>query len=223
MESERILRPADESIEEFDRRWREKLEKIADCQEEILENAAIQITQASRNGQVSEQKPAKILIDTLIRSLTSRFNPLLLEYQSLSEKVADQLKELKKNDLGAEIQYFNPPKLSGLPAPSLTQLDGITISEPSTIMGISRATKEMHFRRELREKAEKPIEGVLKEFVPRIRHWYMTTVSALKDSYHNQTDPLRFRGQGTKSVESADLLRKDMEQLKTQVMQNDEV
>ncbi len=205
METEQMLRPADESIEEFDRRWREKLEKIADCKEEILENAAIQMAQASANGKVSGQKPATILIDTLIRSLTSRFNPLLLEFQSLSERVAEQLKELRENDLGSELQYFNPPKLSGLPAPSLTQLDGITISEPGALMGISRATKEMHFRRELREKAEKPIEGVLKEFAPRLRHWYMTTVVALKDSYHNQTDPLRFRGQGTRSVKSADL------------------
>jgi GTP-binding protein EngB required for normal cell division len=213
--SEQILRPADESIEVFDQRWSKKLENISDCKEEILEDAAAQMAQTAESGNSSEREPAKILVDALLRSLTSRCNPFLLEYQSPSERIAAQLEAFRQGNPESELLQYEPPKPSGLPAPTLSLLDGISIAGPGAFMRISRAARERHFKKELIEKAGDPIDKVLKELSPRLYHWYRTTIRALKDSYHIQTDPFRYRGQETKSVVSADLLRNDIENLKT--------
>jgi hypothetical protein len=132
----------------------------------------------------------------------ARCNPFLLEYQSLSEKIAELLKGLRKSDLEWGTLYHESPKPSGLPLPVLSLLDGIVILEPGVLMGISRAMREKHFRKELREKTGEPMERVLKELAPRLNHWYQSAVNALKESYHIQTDLIRYRSQGTNSENS---------------------
>jgi len=220
--AEQILRPADESIEMFNQRWNKKLEDISDTKEEILEDAAARMAQAAESGNSSEREPAKILVDALLRSLTSRCNPFLSEYQSLSEKIAAQLEVFRQKNPEAEMPHYEPPKPSGLPAPTLSLLEGISIAGPGALMRLSRAARERHFKKELTNKAGDSIDKVLKEFSPRLYHWFLATIRALKDSYDIQTGPLRYRGREMNSGVSADLLKKDIENLKAGFRQSTE-
>jgi hypothetical protein len=169
-ETEQVLRPLDESLEEFARHWETKLERISDCAEEALGNAAVQMAQGWGNNKESEPNRAGIIADTLIRAVMSRCNPFLAEHQLLSEKITGRLHELKKKDSESQVRYYESPKPSGLPAPVLSLLDGIEISDPGALMGISQATRERHFRKELREKASEPVHKALEELCPRLRH-----------------------------------------------------
>ncbi len=81
-------------------------------------------------------------------------------------------------------------------------------------MNVSQATRERHFRSELKQEASGPLEKVLKEFKPRLRHWFRETISTLKDSYHVQTDPLRYRHQGQEFGVADDVVRSDIVLLK---------
>jgi hypothetical protein len=220
--AEQILRPADESIEMFNQRWNKKLEDISDSKEEILEDAAARMAQAAESGNSSEREPAKILVDALLRSLTSRCNPFLSEYQSLIEKIAAQLEVFRQKNPEAEMPHYEPPKPSGLPAPTLSLLEGISIAGPGALMRLSRAARERHFKKELTKKAGDSIDKVLKEFSPRLYHWFLATIRALKDSYDIQTGPLRYRGREMNSGVSADLLKKDIENLKAGFRQSTE-
>jgi predicted HD phosphohydrolase len=74
---------------------------------------------------------------------------------------------------------------------------------------------EKHFRKELREKAGEAIERVLRELAPRLNPWYPSTVNALKDIDPIQTDLLRYRSQGTDFAIDADVLREDIDRLRT--------
>jgi GTP-binding protein EngB required for normal cell division len=121
-----FMRPIDESLEEFDGRWKVKLERISDCKEEVLENAAVQMAEDFSNNKDAGRRRnyENILSDLLIRSIVSRCNPFLVEYQSLSEKISDQLASFQKGKSESQCQYYEPPKPSELPAPVLSLLDG---------------------------------------------------------------------------------------------------
>lgn len=221
LDSELMLRPLDESLEDFTRRWETKLERISDCADEVLENAALQMARGSENEKEGGHNRAAIIADALMRSVMSRCNPFLVEYQTLSEKIAGQLHELKKKDSELPaIQYYEFPKPSGLPAPVLSILDGIEISGPGILMGISQITRERYFRKELQEKAGPRVYKALEELTPRLRHWFLATVSARKDSYHVQTNPIRYHSQGKGSELSDDVLRADIELLRAQFTEN---
>jgi GTP-binding protein EngB required for normal cell division len=218
-QAEQLLRPLDESLGEFSQRWSKKFESIKDCAEEVLEDAAMQMAQESDNGRKMERNHAGIIADTLIRVVMSRCNPFLSEYQALSEKISSQLNSMKENDSESPAQYYEAPKASGLPAPVLSLLDGIKLSGPGVLMGINQAARERHFRKELRDKAREPIDKVLEEFSPRLRHWFQSTVSDLKNSYLIQTDPMRYRHQGSGFEIPEEVLRSDMELLKAQFLE----
>jgi len=87
-------------------------------------------------------------------------------------------------------------------------------------MNVSQATRERHYRNELGEKASEPISRVLEELTPRLRYWFRATINSLKDSYHVQTDPLRYRYQDQKSDLPNDVIRADIALLKVQFDEN---
>jgi GTP-binding protein EngB required for normal cell division len=218
-ELEDILRPLDEALSEFAQRWETKIEKSLDCVPGIIINASVRMAQEpGRNGSSGRNS---ILRDALLRSVMSRCNPFMAEYETISQTIADKLHQLESE--GSELQeirYCDFPKLSGLPSPVLSFLDGCEISYPGIFMNVSQTTRERHFRNELREKASEPIARVLEEFTPRLRHWFRTTINSLKDTYHVQTDPLRYRYQDQRSDLPNDVIRADIELLKARFNEN---
>ncbi len=87
-ELESILRPIDESLSAFAQSWEEKLENILDCTSEIVANASVQMAQEpGRDG----KSRTDILTNSLLRSVMSRCNPFMSEYETLSRTIADQL------------------------------------------------------------------------------------------------------------------------------------
>ena len=218
-ELEGILRPIDESLSEFAQRWETKLEKILDCSSEVITNASVQMAQEpGRDGSSGRNS---ILTDALLRSVMSRCNPFMVEYETISQTIADKLHQLEsEGSESGQIKYYDFPKLSDLPSPVLSFLDGFEISDPGIFMNVSQATRERHYRNELGEKASEPISRVLEELTPRLRYWFRATINSLKDSYHVQTDPLRYRYQDQKSDLPNDVIRADIALLKVQFDEN---
>jgi GTP-binding protein EngB required for normal cell division len=210
-----ILRPVDESLSVFAQTWEMKLESILDCASEIIADASVQMAQETGHNAPSSR--TVILTNALLRSVMSRCNPFMTEYETLSRTIADKIHDLAKDGSGAEqIRYHEVAKLSGLPTPMLSFLDGLQISDPGILMNVSQSTRERHFRNELKQKASEPLTKVLTELKPRLRHWLRETIRELKDGYHAQTDPLRYRDQGQKSGISDDVVRSDIELLKVE-------
>jgi GTP-binding protein EngB required for normal cell division len=208
-----ILRPVDESLSVFAQTWETKLESILDCTSEIIADASVQM--AKEGGHNATNSRTGIFTNALLRSVMSRCNPFMTEYETLSRTMADKNHDLATDGSGAEqIRYYEIPKLSGLPSPVLSFLDGLQISDPGILMNVSQGTRERHFRNELKQKASEPLKKVLDELKPRLRHWFRETIRELKDSYHAQTDPLRYRDQGQRSDMSDDVVRSDIEILK---------
>ena len=149
-----------------------------------------------------------ILTDALLRSGMSRCDSFMAEYETISQTIADKLPQLESERLESEeIRCCDFPKLSSFPSPMLSFLDVFAISDPGIFMNISRTTRERHFRNDLREEASEPIARVMEELTPRLRHWFRATINSLKDSYHVQTDPLRYRRQDKKFDLPNDVLR----------------
>jgi len=211
---EQLLRPIDEALEEFERRWNAKLATIAECKKEALDNAAAQMAREfSRNREVKPQYES-ILSDALVRSLMDRITPFLAEYQSLSETISRQIRASARDKPEAHSQYYEPPKVSGLPVPAVSLLAGIKISDPTFALRATQATRERHFRRELRDKALERLDRVLQEYTPRLRHWLLSSIHALKNSYHMQTDPLRYRSRNLHSPNHMDNIADDIKLLR---------
>ena len=212
---ENILRPIDESLSAFAQTWETKLEDILDCTSEIVANASVQM--AKEMGNVAPSNRTGILTHALLRSVMSRCNPFMAEYETLSRTIADKFHNLAKEGSETEqIRSYEFPKLSGLPSPVLSFLDGLQISDPGILMNVGQSTRERHFRNELKQKASEPLTKVLAELKPRLRHWIRETIRELKDSYHAQTDPLRYRDQSHKSGISDDVIGSDIELLQVE-------
>ena len=86
-----------------------------------------------------------------------------------------------------------PADVSALPSPVVSLLDGVSISDPGPLMRMSQALRERHFRRDLEEMAGRSLQQLLDELRPRLRHWFVATINALRESFRLQTDPLRYR------------------------------
>jgi GTP-binding protein EngB required for normal cell division len=223
-EAERILRPLDESLDEFTRRWEAEFEKISDSADELLSNIAADLASTAETDQDGGGRRSGMIVDALLRSVMSRCAPFLAEYETLFGKIADRLRSLDSEDSESiSNKYYELPKPSELPSPVLSLLGGIEISDPGVLMNLSRATRERHFRKELREKASEGVKKVLEEFTPRLLYWFRATTNSLKESYHFQTDPLRYRYQAGKSDLPNDALRADIEALRAQFTQNESI
>ncbi|MBZ5499372.1 MAG: dynamin family protein [Acidobacteriia bacterium] len=193
-EAERALRPLDESLDEFARRWQDNLETMDDWAEEALGKASSRLARAS--GDALDQPGQKVtaLADAVIEVAASRYHPFLQEYESLAGRIRQELDELRKEDPSARaVEAYELPRPSALPSPVVSLLDGVSISDPGPLMRMSQALRERHFRRDLEEMAGRSLQQLLDELRPRLRHWFVATINALRESFRLQTDPLRYR------------------------------
>lgn len=193
-EAERALRPLDESLDEFARRWEEKLETMSDWAEEALVKAASRLARASGETVDQSGHRANVLADAVIEVAASRYHPFLQEYESLAGRIRHELEQLRMEDPSARaVEAYELPRPSALPSPVVSLLDGISISDPGPLMRMSQALREKHFRKELEEEAGRGLQQLLEELRPRLRHWFAATVNQLRESFRLQTDPLRYR------------------------------
>jgi hypothetical protein len=115
-ELEGALRPLDESLEEFTRRWETKFERISDCTVDALKNAAVQMARDREPDRESKQERQGILTESLLRSVMSICNPFLSEYETLVGTIYDKLRSLEPGDSeSASMKYYEPPGPAGLP------------------------------------------------------------------------------------------------------------
>jgi len=196
-EAERILRPLDEMLDEFAGRWGDRLESMSDWAEESLGAAASRLARASMDGGESSGRKtpgAVVLGDAVIEVAASRYQLFLQEYESVVGRIRRDLDKLRIEDPSARaVEVSELPRLSALPSPVVSLLDGISISAPGPLARMSQALREKHFRKELEEKAGHSLQQLLEELRPRLRHWLAATLDALKESFRLQTDPLRYR------------------------------
>jgi GTP-binding protein EngB required for normal cell division len=215
---EGIVRPLDESLEEFKQRWEQQLDSVADWAEEILDDASSVMARVTAASNERENIPASAAAEAVIHTVASRCHPLLQEYEVLSERMKTVLRELTGNaSFAGPAESSEIPRPSALPSPVVSPLDGITISQPGPLARISQAARIRHFRKELDEKAGAQVHRILEELRPRLRHWFRATVSALEESYRAQTDPLRYRSSpraSGQSTGSEDGLREDIQFLR---------
>jgi len=218
LDIERIVRPVDESLDQFKQRWDEQLDGVTGWTEEVLNEASAVMARLASSSNKGEALPATSVQEEVIRTVASRCHPLLREYEDLAEQVTDVLRELKgRATAGGAAETFDIPRPSALPSPIVSLLDGITIPQPGPLARISQGARVRHFRRELEDKVKVQVQQVLRELRPRLKHWFRATVSAIEESYRAQTDPLRYRSSPRASEQSTrgqDGIREDIEFLR---------
>ena len=193
-EAERALRPLDESLDEFARRWQERLETMDDWAEEALGKASSKLARASGDAMGQAGQKVTVLADAVIEVAASRYHPFLQEYEALVGRIRHELDELRKEDPSARaVEAYELPRPSALSSPVVSLLDGISISDPGPLMRMSQTLREKHYRKEIEEKAGLGLQQLLQELRPRLRHWFAETVNRLRESFRLQTDPLRYR------------------------------
>ena len=214
--TERILRRMDESVATFQQHWEHGLDRVSAWSEEILEQVASILAHASAAGDPSGRLSADLVAGTVILAVASRCHPLLQEYLELTHRLSAGIDELKKSDhaVGLITQEF--PGLPALPPPEVSMLDGVTVSAPEPRARTSQAAQARHFRRELEEMLGARLLQILEELQPRLTHWFLMSLNALKESLHLQTDPLRYRSPSKASAPTDEKLMEDISFLRSQ-------
>lgn len=122
---------------------------------------------------------------------------------------------MENGDPAAGIVVQELPKLSSLPAPLSSLLNGVLISPPGSTARANAAAAARHFRKELEEKLGNPLRQVLEELQPRFLHWFQISMNALHDSLRLQTDPLRYRSPASAGEDVDENLMADIEFLRS--------
>lgn len=214
-EAERVLRPLDESLDEFTRRWEQRLSSISGWAEEILSRASARLAEGEGERGAAA---AQVLADAVIEAAAARYQPFLQEYEELASRLSRGVKELAAGQ-GAllDMEGHDFPRPSAIPSPAVALLSGIRIANPGAVSRASAALRARHFRRQLDAQAGAALEQVLEELRPRLNHWLSATLTALRESFRLRTDPMRYRHAAAStrtSPEDRDVLMQDIEFLR---------
>ena len=191
-EAERVLRPLDESLDEFTRRWEQRLGSTSGWAEEILSRTSARLAQSDEeHGDAA----AQVLADAVIETAAGHYRPFLQEYEELASRLSRGVKEPASSQTAPPCtDGYDFPRPSAIPSPAVALLSDIRIPKPGAVSRMSAALRTRHFRRQLEEKAGPALEQVLEELRPRLRHWLSSTLAALRENYRLRTDPMRYRG-----------------------------
>jgi len=215
-DTERVLRPLDESLVAFKKRWENELDRIPGWEEEILEQAASALARGSTGTEQTTDLSSNLVAETVIGTVASHCNPFLHEYRELADRISAGISELKESDEASDIAAQELPRPSALPSPVVSLLDGIAISPPGPLARISLGARTRHFRKELEDKLGAQVRQILQEVRPRLKHWFQATIHALEESFRLQTDPLRYRSTSETSIGTNDGLKADIALLRSQ-------
>jgi len=215
-ESERILRRLDESMAACHRRWEEKCDGISGWTGKILEQAAAILARASAGTDPPADFSSDLAAEAVISAIVSHYLPLVQEYEDLESRIRAGIDELENGDPAAGVVVQELPKLSSLPAPLSSLLNGVLISPPGPTARANPVAATRYFRKELEEKLGNPLRQVLEELQPRFAHWVQTSMNALYESLRLQTDPLRYRSPSQASTDADGSLMADIEFLQSQ-------
>jgi GTP-binding protein EngB required for normal cell division len=214
-EAERLLRFTDESLTAFKRRWEHEFGRISAWKEEILEQTASQLAGSSTGADQQENLSSDIVVETLMPAVAAHCSPFLQEYEELSERISTAIRELKDHDPASGVILQELPRLSALPLPLTSPLAGVAISQPQARAHAGQAARARHFRKELQEKLGVQLRQILEELQPRLIQWFLKALDALEESWHLQTDPLRYRSPSQASAETNDALMADIASLRS--------
>lgn len=213
-EFDRVLRPFDERLRDFHLRWDNYFAGIVGRVDEILEEMAVQLAESAKDNR-SEAQPLRFSAgDTLIRSVTSRCQPLLREYNELAAGLGLLLVELGDQHLDSLRNQTDSPRPSALPLPDTSTLEGITFAFPGLLATLAHFSRLGFFRKEVETKAASAVREALEELSPRLAHWVRTTVDRLESQYHLQTDPLRYRSLLPNAKGSSDSIARIQEDIR---------
>jgi GTP-binding protein EngB required for normal cell division len=215
-ESERILRRLDENMAACHRRWEEKCAGISGWTGKILEQAAAILARGSAGTDPPADFSSDLAAEAIISAIVSHYLPFLQEYEDLASRIRAGVDELENGDPAAGVVVQELPKLSSLPAPLSSLLNGVRISPPGPAARANPAAATRYFRKELEEKLGSPLRRVLEELKPRFAHWVQTSMNALYESLRLQTDPLRYRSPSQAGTDVDGSLMADIEFLQSQ-------
>jgi GTP-binding protein EngB required for normal cell division len=215
-DTERVLRPLDESLAAFKKRWENELDRIPGWEEEILEQAGSALARRSAGAEQTTDLSSNLVAETVIGTVASHCNPFLHEYQELADRISAGISELKESDEASDIAAQELPRPSAFPSPVVSLLDGIAISPPGPLARISMGSRTRHFRKELEDKLGAQVRQILEEVRSRLKHWFQSTIHVFEESFRLQTDPLRYRSTAETSIGDNDGLKADIELLRSQ-------
>jgi GTP-binding protein EngB required for normal cell division len=215
-DTERVLRPLDESLAAFKRRWENELDRIPGWEEEIQVQAASALARRSAGTEKTTDLSSNLVTDTVIGTVASHCNPFLHEYRELADRISAGIYELKESDQASDSAAQELPRPSALPSPAVSTLDGIAISPPGPLARMSLGARTRHFRRELEEKLGSQMQQILQEMRPRLKHWFQATIHAFEENFRLQTDPLRYRSAAENTLVDKDALKADIALLRSE-------
>ena len=207
---EHVLHRLDESLEEFQQRWEVDFDRISAWADEILEQAACYLSRGLSGPESRGDLSREALQNAVSLAIASRTRPFLKEHQALTARLRLGIEELKQGGTGLGIVEQDLPRLSSRPLPMVTPLDGVVISQPGTMARLNPGARARHLRKELDEKIGPLLPIILEELQPRYRHWFLSTLSSLIDSFRLQTDPVCYRSSSRASAGSIDRLMGDI-------------
>jgi hypothetical protein len=214
-EAEEVLRRMDECLDSFQAHWDREVDRLAAWSPEILEHAAAGLAGASAGADQIGSIAQDFLAATLTRAAAERFLPFLREFRDLTARIGADLKQLQAGPHAAALIPRQMPRLSGLPMPALSLLAGVNVQWPGAAARRDPAARQRYFRKELEEKGAAQLRQMIEELQPRLRRWFVATMSALKDSMRLQTARLRYRSPASDSVSPGEELAADIDFLRT--------
>jgi GTP-binding protein EngB required for normal cell division len=215
---EEKIRPLDEDLSEFKKRWDMQFDEVSGWEEEILHEVSSALAQSTDSSGKAGPITAGPVREAAIRAVVTHCGPFLQEYETIVRRVNDLLLEFggANSVSGGDPENLRP---AAMPMPITSLLDGLEIPPPGPLARISQGGRMRHFRHELDEKAGDALKEMLNELQPRLRHWSRAAIRALGDTYRAHTDPLRYRSVSAnsgRSMEQDDSLRADVELLRGQ-------
>ncbi len=196
---EPVLRRLDENLERFCSRWENNVDAISGWDKSTLDLAAMRLEGGSVNAS-----------QALTQAIVSQCFVLVREYQNLRSQINTGIGELKRLTDPDLVLSWELPQPGPIPLPLASVLRDVTISSPGTLARINQSASMRHFRKELAEKAGTTVRQALDELQPRFRHWFNTTMSAFRECFRMQTDPVRYREIAGACVERNEKLSADI-------------
>ena len=205
-----MLHRLDESMTACHRHWEEECAGMAGWAEKTLEQAAANLARQSARGSTPVDVVTNLAPEAVTSAILSHYLPFLQEYEDLAKRIRAGIDELNSRNPEAGMVMQELPKLSCLPAPLSSLLNGVSIPLPGPAVRTNPIAAARHFQKALEEKLDYPLRRVLEELQPRFAHWVRISMNALHESLRLQTDPLRYRSPMPAGADADDNLMADI-------------